>query len=212
MIEYVKCPLCGGPANNFHETPTTKHYRCQNCFGVFLEEKLLPTIEEERARYELHNNDMNDPGYLDFVQPIIDAISESFSPPASGLDFGCGPNPVVAKLLRKKRFDVDLYDPFFHDEPAALKKKYDFIVCNEVMEHFHHPAKEFKLLRKLLKPKGALFCMTDVLSDDVDFAKWYYKNDKTHVFFYHMRTLEYIKKEYGYSHLNIKGRVIGFIV
>ena len=126
---------------------------------------------------------------------------------ALGLDYGAGTGPVITKLLSDAGFIVKLYDPFFHPYPAVLDGSYDFIVCCEVIEHFHKPAAEFNKLYNLLNPGGALFCMTDPLTDG-DFDKWYYKDDPTHVLFYDQQNLEWIKSNTGFSGLMTYDRLI----
>ena len=78
------------------------------------------------------------------------------------------------------------------------------------MEHFYHPKKEFELLSSLLQPKGKLYCMTDLWDKSIDFHKWYYKNDQTHVFIYHEETIRWIQKEIGFSKVTISERLITF--
>lgn len=168
--------------------------------------------ENEKRRYEEHNNDVDDPKYQKFVAPIVQQVEKKFQKISTGLDFGAGTGPVITKLLREKGFRIELYDPFFWDNPKVLTHNYDFIVCCEVIEHFHNPGHEFTLLRSRLKPNGSLYCMTEVFSGDLDFGKWYYKNDPTHVFFYSEEALEWIRTHFGFSELKIEGRLIHFEV
>lgn len=118
---------------------------------------------------------------------------------------------MISKLLQDDGFNVNQYDPFFHDTPELLDNRYDYIVCCEVIEHFHDPYHEFKRLNDLLSPEGNLFCMTFRYSDDIDFDRWGYKNDPTHTFFYQNETLEWIKDEFGFSSLKIDNRLIEFV-
>ncbi|WP_152512703.1 class I SAM-dependent methyltransferase [Haloplasma contractile] len=166
------------------------------------------TTDEEKKRYESHNNDVNDPRYQKFVSPIVDTVTSKYSTVSKGLDFGAGTGPVITKMLGDKGYDVALYDPFFWNNEERLKTTYDFIVCCEVIEHFHSPWKEFKLLRSLLKDGGTLYLKTDIYTDDTDFKRWYYKNDPTHVFFYHPKAFEWIKEQFGFSTLKIEDRLI----
>lgn len=204
----TQCLLCQGPAGIFEEIAQKGYFACQNCGAVFLDSRFHVSTQEEKARYETHNNDVDDPGYQRFVQPVIDAVEQSFSPDCRGLDFGAGTGPVITKILREKGYAVEVYDPFFANHPEALEQKYDFIVCCEVIEHFRDPAKEFGLLRSLLNPRGALFCMTEVYSEGIDFRSWYYKNDPTHIFFYQHKTCEWIRDQYQFSSLERQGRLI----
>tara|TARA_B100000795_G_scaffold83576_1_gene60682 strand:+ start:35596 stop:36099 length:504 start_codon:yes stop_codon:yes gene_type:complete len=165
---------------------------------------------KEKERYLSHQNDVEDSGFQKFVSPIVRAIKANHSPKDKGLDFGAGTGPVVSKLLEDLNYKMALYDPFFHPSKAPLLNTYEFIVCCEVIEHLHHPLKEFVLLKKLLKKNGVLYCMTDLLPKKEDFKNWYYKNDFTHVIFYTPKTLQWIQKKVGFKHLEIDNRLIRF--
>ena len=171
---------------------------------------LRPTKTEEVARYKTHNNNVEDKGYQNFVSPITSAIFRDFKTNNKGLDFGAGTGPVISKVLKDKAYNIKLYDPFFHNYPKTLEENYDFIACCEVIEHFYHPNKEFKLLYKLLNPNGKLYCMTLIYDKSILFDKWFYKNDSTHVFIYQKETLYWIKKKMRFKEVIIKDRLITF--
>jgi len=114
-------------------------------------------------------------------------------------------------MLTDNRYSIVKYDPFFHPNSERLKDKYNYIVCCEVMEHFHDPKKEFELLFQLLLPGGKLFCMTDLWDQTIDFHKWYYKNDQTHVFIYTQETIRWIQKNFNFGDVIIEGRLLTFI-
>ena len=113
-------------------------------------------------------------------------------------------------MLQDNNYDIATYDPFFHNYPKLLEEKYDYIGCCEVIEHFCNPNKEFHLFKKLLNKNAKLYCMTDIYDDSIDFSRWYYKNDPTHIFFYHKKTFEWIKKEFNFLDVTIKHRLIIF--
>lgn len=205
-----QCPLCGGGSKLFFAMPPKKYHQCRQCLGVFMDKACWVCREDEKKRYREHNNDVDDSRYQQFVEPVVSKVQEIFRPKQKGLDYGAGTGPVAAKLLHDQGYSVELYDPFFWENPAAFNTSYDFIVCCEVAEHFHFPAKEFRRLRSLLKSGGVLYCMTDLYSENIDFKNWYYKNDPTHVFFYHQKTLEQIKLKYGFSGVEIDRRLIQF--
>ena len=193
------CPLCRNKdPQQFYQDKLNHFYQCPNCSGLFRPADNIPNSAAEKARYETHNNDVNDPGYRNFVKPLVDHIKTNFSASDSiGLDFGAGTGPVAAVMLSEAGFQINLYDPYFHPDISVLGTTYDFIICCEVMEHFNDPAEEFKTLKTLLKPNGQLLCKTDLYHQGIKFEKWYYKNDPTHVFIYTKNTLEWIAKEYN---------------
>ncbi len=199
------CPLCSHAATDFFEN---RFFMCTQCKGIFRSSEDLPNANAEKQRYHLHNNDVSDEGYNAFVAPIIQSVFKSHSPDHKGLDFGAGPSSAIAHVLQINGYNIQLYDPFFFDNKALLDATYDYIICCEVMEHFHHPYSEFKLLRQCLKPDGKLYCMTHLYSDQINFGQWYYKNDFTHVFFYQKETLEWINQEFDFKKLEIQGRML----
>ncbi|MFO7756561.1 MAG: class I SAM-dependent methyltransferase [Bacteroidales bacterium] len=204
------CPLCNGLSGTFCTIKKKVYYQCTDCRGIFLERHHLPGEDEEITRYKEHNNDVNDPGYRKFTSPVVRTVLRDFLPEHRGLDFGAGTGPVISKMLEEKNYRITQYDPFFCDNPGLLQDRYDYIISCEVIEHFHRPAKEFDLLRSLLRHKGKLYCMTDIYREDIDFRKWYYKDDPTHVFFYMEETLVFIKESFGFSELEVHDRLIIF--
>ncbi|MBU1658827.1 class I SAM-dependent methyltransferase [bacterium] len=202
------CPLCDGLGSVFYKKNDIVFYQCENCLGIFVDKIKRLDEKSEKMRYEIHENDVENQGYQKFVSPITSAIMRDYTPESQGLDFGAGTGPVISKILQDNGFFVKQYDPFFHNFPQLLEERYDYIACCEVIEHFYHPKKDFLLLKKLLKPNAKLYCMTDIYSEKIDFSSWYYKNDPTHVFFYHLKTLEWIKNELGFSDVKIEKRLI----
>jgi len=201
----MNCPLCKSTGNAFHPP---LYMECTHCKAIYRLE--FPNYTEEKERYEMHNNDVNDPNYQKFVAPITTYILEHFTPQHNGLDFGSGTGPVISKILMDNHFSVKQYDPFFANFPEVLQTTYDYIACCEVIEHFHKPEKEFHLLKNLLKPDGALVCMTHLYDDTIPFENWYYKNDPTHVFIYRKETMAYIAETFGFKNYQIDNRRIVF--
>lgn len=213
MIELIistKCLLCNSKIELFYKSKNKKYYKCQNCSSVMLDPSNYLSNQEEKERYESHNNDVNDIRYQKFVSPIVESVKDNYNSNQIGLDYGAGTGPVITSLLEKEGYTLKLYDPFFHYYPNNLCKKYDYIICSEVLEHFHNPYDEFKNLTNMLNPKGSIFCMTSLYDEDINFENWYYKNDDTHVFFYHKKALEWIRDRFKFSNLEIDGKLIKF--
>ena len=205
-----RCPLCDGSSTRFFEDKKRLFFQCEKCKGVFADSATHPAPEQEIVRYREHNNDVNDARYQAFVAPIVNSVFNDFTPQHRGLDFGSGTGPVISSLLRERNYQITQYDPFFANFPERLETKYDYIVCCEVIEHFHHPHREFALLKNLLLPGGKLYCMTEIFSEQYQFAKWHYKNDMTHVFFYHAETFRLIKDLFRFSEVKMQERLIVF--
>lgn len=210
----MKCTLCSSITQPFyfHEREARQYHRCSNCRAVLMDSDDYPTPKQEIERYESHDNDVEDPRYQEFVSPLVELVQEHFGPGHLGLDFGSGTGPVITKMLQELHYRINLFDPFFDNHPEVLELNYDYIVSCEVIEHFHNPYSEFKKLRSMLKPGGALFLKTDLYSDDLDFHTWYYKGDETHVFFYHPKTFEWIKEEFNFTSLEIDDRHISLFL
>lgn len=204
------CPLCHHNSSLFYHYKTKLYHQCGRCSGIFLDASLRLNNTDEKQRYLLHQNDIEDSGYVQFISPITTAVINDFTPEHKGLDFGCGHAPVITKLLTNQQFNIASYDPIFQQQRDLLKQRYDYIVSCEVIEHFYHPDKEFLLLKSLLNEGGRLYCMTDIYHDDIDFKQWYYKNDATHVFIYTADTLAYIKDRLSFSDMIINDRLITF--
>ena len=204
------CPLCNSSATVFCEKPKHLFYKCNVCEGIFRPAFTYLTSEDEKAHYELHNNDVNDVRYQHFVSPIVNAVLHDFTPKAKGLDFGSGTGPVVSKMLRNQGFQIENYDLYFENKPELLTQKYNYISCCEVMEHFKQPLQEFQLLHKMLLPNGKLYCKTELFKNQKPFEDWYYKDDFTHVFIYQEATLHWIQKNLPFQKVLVYDKLIVF--
>jgi 2-polyprenyl-3-methyl-5-hydroxy-6-metoxy-1,4-benzoquinol methylase len=151
----------------------------------------------ERAEYDLHRNTVDDPGYRAFLSRLALPLIACLAPGSSGLDFGCGPGPALAAMLREAGHRVSLYDSFYQPERSVLDLRYDFICATEVVEHLHQPGAELSRLWSLLKPGGVLGIMTKLVRGREAFAGWHYKNDPTHVCFFSEQTWHWWAREHG---------------
>lgn len=212
MIElFSQCPLCSNDTTTlFAENIFGKYFLCPICKGIHLSKNNRMNSSKEKKRYLEHNNDIKDPGYRNFVSPIVTEILANHSAIDKGLDFGAGPGPVITTMLQEQNYSVSLYDPFFYSDESVLHTTYSYIICCEVMEHFYHPYKEFNTLFSLLNDGGKLYCKTHLYDDSIHFTSWYYSKDHSHVFFYQTDTIEWIKKNIGFANVTISNRLIIF--
>ena len=186
------CPLCETDGAEDFEKSKDELYKCVNCALVFTASHLLPASDAERERYLQHNNSPEDEGYVKFLRKIIEPVSKRLDDGADGLDLGCGPGPAVSIIMGGAGYNVSNYDPLFYPDEELLNKSYDFIICSEAAEHFFYPKREFELMKSLLNDGGVIGLMTQTYDGVVDFDKWHYRRDETHVSFFSVKTFEYL--------------------
>ncbi len=187
------CPLCSGlKIVPYHRDKNRAYLRCGTCKLVFVPaEHHLPAIDE-KAEYDLHDNQPNDPGYRKFLNRLFAPLNEHLNPMSRGLDFGCGPGPALSLLFREAGHTVALYDLFYAPDKSVLSDTYDFITLSEVAEHLSKPGKELDQLWTRLQPGGWLGIMTKRVRDLNAFKSWHYITDPTHICFFSEPTFHWI--------------------
>ncbi len=186
------CPLCSVTRNSlFHQNRDREYYRCAQCQLVFVPADQRLSAGEEKAIYQLHDNDPDDPGYRRFLSRLAEPLLHRLADRCQGLDFGCGPGPALAAILEEHGHQVALFDHFYADDEQVLHHQYDFITATEVVEHLYVPGLELKRLWQCLKPGGWLGIMTKLVSTQQAFANWHYIRDPTHVCFFSQQTFNY---------------------
>lgn len=192
------CPLCHDISSlPFACVDAREYFRCRCCQLTFLDPAQLPDADTEHRHYQLHENDPADSRYRAWLERLAGPLGERLANASEGLDFGCGPGPALALMLSERGHRMSVYDPLFAPDSSVLERQYDFVTCTEVVEHFHQPAKEFALFTSLLRPRGLLAIMTSLLHDGIDFEKWHYRRDPTHVCFYREQTLAWFALHNG---------------
>ena len=163
-------------------------HRCPDCGFSWLDAAHHLGPEEERARYQLHRNTVDDAGYVAYLRGFIDHALRPYLPPgpSDALDFGCGPTPVLARLLEQDLgYRTALYDPYFFPQLPETGTCFDLVTATEVAEHLADPVAIFRQLAGFLRPGGLLGIMTLLPpEDDGDFLDWFYLRDRTHRAFY----------------------------
>lgn len=193
------CPVCiAARTERFLTVDGQTYWRCLTCQARFLAPAKRPSLDEEYAHYLHHENNPNDPRYRRFLSKLADPLLERLPRASCGLDYGCGPGPALAVMLRKAGHEMALYDPFFAPDPAPLSTRYDFVTCTETVEHFHDPYAEFARLRTLVRPGGWLAVMTCFQTDDARFKDWHYRKDPTHVVFYREASFLHLARNWGW--------------
>lgn len=205
------CPLC--ESNNLDEyfQDCTKrsqrvYLQCEQCSLVFVPPRFYLSAEDEKAEYDRHNNDVNDDGYRRFLNRLWEPLQAHLKPNDAVLDFGCGPGPLLAKMMEESGMQVSTFDHFYQPDQSVLKSAYyDAITSTEVIEHLHQPKQVFEHWLSMLKPQGRLGIMTKLVTNKDAFATWHYKNDLTHVCFFSESSFRWLAQQYGVK-LTIHGR------
>ncbi|WP_340103696.1 class I SAM-dependent methyltransferase [Rhodohalobacter sp. 8-1] len=197
-MKNLGCVLCGGKSTKWILKDDTRmdyvrdYYICDECNLIFVDPKQRLDPDEEKSRYEMHENDPDDPGYRKFLSRLFKPMSQRIEPNSYGLDFGSGPGPTLSLMFEEAGHTVRIYDPFYADDPSVFDDQYDFITTTETAEHLYDPLSELDRLWSCLKPCGYLGIMTKRHRGAEHFKNWHYKNDDTHVVFYHEDTFRWL--------------------
>lgn len=194
----MECPLCynnlifdiQGPQNR-------KLNLCNNCMLVFSEKENLPEWNYEKAFYLNNSDDKKDKRHKTLLSNVIEIALPLLHGKRRGLDFGCGPVPVIPGLIKKEGFNCEFYDPIFFSEPPA--GKFDFIFAVNCIEHFFRPADEFHKIENLISHGGILIIMTQLWNNAQKVQNWPYAADPTRVLFYNKTTLKFMNQIFGFS-------------
>ena len=177
---------------SFRPGPDPRSYlSCAHCGLIQLEKAHHLSPEMQKERYLQHQNSPDNRGYVEMFESFIaEGIVPFVGPGARLLDFGCGPEPVLAGMLRERGYAVDGYDLFFQTDEAYLDKRYDLILMTEVVEHLADPRQTLQALSERLVPGGVFSIMTLFHPQDRGkFSDCWYRRDPTHVSFFTAETL-----------------------
>lgn len=196
-VENMICPLCQrGQAREFFAGRARNYYQCRHCSLVFVPSTQFLSAENEKKRYDLHQNSPDDAGYRRFLQKFFSQLQPHLNPGSIGLDFGSGPGPTLSLMFEQAGHSMTLYDRFYEPNSAVFEKQYDFITAAEVVEHLHDPKQELERLWSCLKQGGMLGIMTQRVVDRDAFSQWRYKDDLTHVCFFEPGTFTWLARQW----------------
>lgn len=187
------CPLCfsaGGLL--FFEDKRRAYCRCKHCALVFVPPAMHVDPVREKAEYDLHENGVQDEGYLRFLRRLGNPLLARLPKTAVGLDIGCGPGPALQYWFKAQGYEVAVYDKFYAPQISPLLNSYDFVTATEVVEHLARPGLTLHAMWQLVKPDGFLGLMTKRVTDKAAFAKWHYKNDITHISFFAEQSFQWL--------------------
>lgn len=196
----VSCPLCSADqCTPYHRDKKRDYWQCRRCALVYVAAEFILASELEKAHYDHHQNDPSDPHYRKFLSRTTTPLFKRLDSDSRGLDFGCGSGPTICHMAAEVGIHVDNYDLYYQPDPQRLQQHYDFVCLTEVIEHIAQPQHLLGQLDALLKPGAILAIMTKRLSDLDTFKHWHYKNDPTHICFYHLTTFEWIAQKMNWG-------------
>ena len=204
----MKCPICSQTCRSFtDEKLHTHYYHCGTCHFIFKSPDYYQDYDEQKERYDLHQNEEKSEGYQAYFKRFMDFILPLTGTPRRALDFGCGTTSLLAKMMTEEGIECDFYDPIYHPKTTYQDKNYDLIVSVEVFEHLHHPKEVFGHLFSLLNKGGYLAIQTQFHYDDIEqFLNWHYRLDPTHIVFFSPETFRYLADLYGGDYKGDNGK------
>ena len=190
------CTVCkNNKVEFFLNIENLDYWQCKLCKATMLNPDHYISSKKEKKHYLKHNNEIDDTRYRDFLINLIEPLKDKICVNDIGLDYGCGYAPALADILKKDGFKIELYDPFFFKNENIFFRKFNFITCSEVVEHFFKPYEEFNKIDGLLAEKSWFAVMTSFMTEDYLFKNWYYRRDPTHVVFYKKITFKVIANQ-----------------
>ena len=72
----MKCNYCNWEVVKSLNCNNKLYYQCEKCNGIFLDTNYFISPEEQKKRYEKHNNSLEDAGYKKFLMGFIDPVLE----------------------------------------------------------------------------------------------------------------------------------------
>ncbi|MCQ3830537.1 class I SAM-dependent methyltransferase [Microbulbifer elongatus] len=173
------------------------YYQCSACALVYVPEQFHLSAAQEKAYYDLHENSLQDAGYRKFLSRCAEPLVAALPAGAEGLDFGCGPAPLLAQLLEQAGHKMAIYDLYYQPDAAVLKRTFDFIVSTEVVEHLSAPGDVIEMLWQRVRRGGVLALMTKLVASRERFASWHYIRDPTHIVFFSEETFSWLAAHLG---------------
>ncbi len=198
----MQCQICHQDTIHFFDAyMEADTYHCEACAFIFKDPKVIISSDKELKVYQQHINSEENIGYVTMFQEFIEKTFASYEAHIEEvLEFGSGPTPVLASILKKRGLKVDIYDKFFASEKIFEGKKYDLITSTEVIEHIADVEELFQFFAKHIRVKGYLALMTQFHPNNTElYLKWWYRRDPTHITFYHPHTFEVLAKRFGFT-------------
>jgi len=194
----MNCPLCFAEHGSLYTKDKYRtFYLCLKCDLVFVDKQNLLTSEQEKNRYDFHQNNPDDDHYKNYFKNIIDLFKDLLPIKGLGLDLGCGRTTLMSELMTNDGFKTVAYDPYYFPAKHLLTDSYDWIMLCEVFEHTKDPKNMVDWILNHLNKNGLwIVSMAERPKTKELFDRWYYKNDQKHYHFWSEKTWEYLTKTF----------------
>jgi len=181
----MNCPICSTQTQAFvDERHGITYSECPACRYRFKSPQHHPDWTAQKQRYDLHQNDPDDPGYRAYFQRFLDFMLPHVPQKGRVLDFGSGASDLLASMFREQGWDAVRYDPIYYPDEEYRSQYYNLIVSTEVFEHLSDPMATLRHLASFLVPGGHLALQTQFYPEALEaFFDWYYRLDPTHIGF-----------------------------
>ena len=166
-------------------------FSCPSCGLVSIPSGYHLSVENERARYDLHDNSADNDGYVRFLSQVAEVVEKNAGSGVRVLDFGCGRNAVLTGILEARGIQCDAYDPLYdHPLPVPFPAAtYGAVILCEVIEHCRDLQAVFGLAGTLCTRDASIVVRTRCYPEEVDWSRWWYAQDTTHINFFSTASL-----------------------
>lgn len=184
MTDYLTCNICSlsDISQNAVETKSIRSnvrqfkqqyftvWRCPQCHSLHSKETI--DLTEYYANYPIGQQQLDYFTKCAYGNRLKLLLKSGLSLQDEILDFGCNQGLFMTFLKENGYQNVFGYDAYVNNysDTAILDKKYDYITCQDVIEHVDEPSATLLKLIKSLKKNGILVIGTPN-AEKIDLAK-----------------------------------------
>lgn len=165
-----QCNVCGTSSSEVEQCATRSNvrkfgltkfhlWRCPSCLSLHAADEVdLAAAYRDYPYHRVGTQDatrfLMNSGYRNLLRRLKRA---GFTKQSSFLDYGCGGGGFV-HFLRERGYDASGWDEYSSEfnDPAMLKRQYDVVMSQDVIEHVAEPSELARTLTGLVKPGGVL--------------------------------------------------------
>ena len=222
------CPLCGSAARLYMTLPHTRVFRCgrRDCDLQFAAPQLTDQ-ELSQAYASLYYRPDGSEAVLENkpeadVRHLVRRFSAFFGSPAgkSVLDYGCGVGTLLrvlsetgahatgieqsatARQKMERAGFATVYSDLGALQHAEPKRRFDWVILSDVIEHLRRPWEDLEQLRPFLKRSGAVIVLTpnfEGLNSRLHGTRWEQRTNLTHLYYFTPQSLYAVMSRAGFD-------------